>query len=124
MRISPDLSAPALLAEIGRRIERTRLERDLTQDQLATAASVGVATLRRLEDGRGATLTNFLRVLRALDLLAGLEATLPEPVPSPIQQLRLRGRQRRRASGRHRGAGPAPPAGEPEAWRWGDEEAP
>lgn len=124
MRITADLSDPALLAEIGRRIERTRLERDLTQEQLAVAASVGVATVRRMEGGRGATLTNFLRVLRALDLLGGLEVALPEPVPSPIQQLRLRGRERRRASGRHEEDHPPAPAGEPEAWRWGDEEAP
>lgn len=122
MKITADMTDPALLTELGARLERTRLERDLTQAQLAAAASVGVNTVKRLEGGEGATLTNVLRVLRALDLLGGLDRAIPEPVPSPMQQLRLRGLQRRRASGRH--AAPPPPApgeGDPGDWRWGDE---
>lgn len=112
-----------VLRELGARIERTRLERDLTQAQVADTASVGLNTLRRLEAGQGATLTNLIRVLRALDLIDGLDQLVPEPVASPIQQLRIAGARRRRASGRTPppddvAASPAP------EWRWGDEERP
>lgn len=120
MQILSDHSDETVLRELGARIERTRLERDLTQAQVADTASVGLNTLRRLEAGRGATLTNLVRVLRALDLVDGLDRLVPEPVESPIQQLRRARRVRQRASGRT-----PPPEGVPAApapgWRWGDE---
>jgi transcriptional regulator with XRE-family HTH domain len=112
-----------VLRELGARIERTRLERDLTQAQVADAASVGLNTLRRLEAGQGATLTNLIRVLRALDLIDGLDQVVPEPVASPIQQLRIAGARRRRASGRTSPPDDAAASPAPE-WRWGDEERP
>jgi putative transcriptional regulator len=121
MKLDAGHTDDTVLRELGSRIERTRLERDLTQAQLAHAASVGVNTVRRLEGGQGATLTNLIRVLRGLDLLDGIDRLVPEPAPSPIQQLRLEGRRRRRASGRRpalEDAATTPPVAE---WRWGDE---
>ena len=119
MHIDPLLTDDAVLAELGSRIERARLERNLTQRRLAEDASVSVSTLRRLEAGGGATVTNLVRVLRALELLEGLEQLVLEPVPSPIQQLRLAGRRRRRASGRR--ARERRPRGEGGTWVWADE---
>lgn len=126
MDFSSATTDDALLAEIGARIARTRLERNIPQDALAEAASVGVNTLRRMEAGRGSSLTNFLRVLRSLDLLEGLDRALPEPRMSPIQQLALHGRQRKRGTGRSgRGAQPMPntsPSGRATGWSWPDED--
>jgi transcriptional regulator with XRE-family HTH domain len=115
MRFDSRITDDAVLAEIGARIERTRLERNLTQRHVAHEAGVGERTLKRLEAGGGGNLTTLVRVLRALDLLPGLEALLPEPLPSPIQQARLAGARRRRAS--------EPPAPSPpeDGWTWGDE---
>jgi transcriptional regulator with XRE-family HTH domain len=115
MRFDSRITDDAVLAEIGARIERTRLERNLTQRHVAREAGVGERTLKRLEAGDGGNLTTLVRVLRALDLLPGLEALLPEPLPSPVQQARLRGARRRRAS--------EPPEAPPAdgRWAWGDE---
>lgn len=129
MRITSDAGDGAILEEIGERIARTRLDRNWTQEHLAGRASVGVTTLRRLEGGGGATLTNLVRVLRALDLLDALEAALPAPAPSPIAQLRTAGRVRRRASGRRDASSGGDAAGargrgdgDEAPWRWGDED--
>ena len=118
MRIESGLSDEAVLIELGRRIARARLERNIAQAELAAEAGIGMATLQRLEAGEAVALTSLIRVLRALGLLEGLERAVPEPLPSPLEQLALRGRRRRRA-GHPRGAG-----GEgvsEEGWRWGDE---
>jgi transcriptional regulator with XRE-family HTH domain len=123
MKLLPTHTDQTVLTELGARIERTRLERDLTQAQVADAASVGLNTLRRLEGGQGATLTNLIRVLRALDLIDGLDRLVPEPVASPIQQLKIAGARRRRASGRTPPPDTAPASPVPD-WRWGDEERP
>jgi transcriptional regulator with XRE-family HTH domain len=106
----------AVLAELGGRLARARLERGLTQAQLAAQAGVSKRTVERLEAGAVATqLSGFIRVCRVLELLDRLDALIPEPVPSPIAQLKLRGRQRRRAS-------TTPPAKTPgKKWQWGDE---
>lgn len=98
MQIGPMLTDAAVLGELGRRLKRTRLQRNLTQRRLAEEAGVSLATIRNLEDGKPSQLVTLIRVLRVLGMLGGLERAVPEPPPSPIEELRLRGRERRRAS--------------------------
>ncbi len=88
----------AIAAEIGRRIEQMRLERNLTQQQLADAVGLSRVSYGKLESGQ-AKLTNVIDVLRALDQLALVENFIPETTFSPIEQLKMKGRQRKRASG-------------------------
>jgi transcriptional regulator with XRE-family HTH domain len=114
MRFSNDLTDEATLRELGGRIARSRLDRNLTQQQLADAAGISRHTLLRLEDGHGVTLSALVRTLRALELLDGLEALVPQPLPSPLEQLERERGQRQRASGMH-GVDDA----EPGTWEWG-----
>ena len=118
MRITPELTDEAVLGELGRRIARTRRERNLTQRELAEEAGVERKALQRVEAGESVRLVSLVRVLRALGLLEALDGLVPEPAPSPIELLALEGRRRRRASGgrARRGASDLGPG-----WRWGDE---
>lgn len=119
MLIEGELTDQAVLDEVGRRLARVRLERNIGQSELAVEAGVGLATVQRLERGRSVALTSLIRVLRALDLLETLDRAVPEPLPSPVEQLQLRGRRRQRA-GSSRTARASEQASE-EPWRWGDE---
>ena len=115
MKITTSLQETSALKLIGERISRQRLEGNLTQAELATRAGVSKRTVERLEAGESTQLSNFLRILRALDLLDRIETLLPDLPPSPIDQLRLKGRQRLRASSvRETEAKSAP-------WTWKDE---
>ncbi|MGE0066160.1 MAG: helix-turn-helix domain-containing protein [Solirubrobacterales bacterium] len=116
MRIEAANSDDTVLAELGRRLSRTRLERNLSQERLAHEAGVSKATVERLEAGEPVRSTSLIRVLRSLGLLDALDRLVPEPLPSPVERLRLQGRQRQRARG---GAEPATENAGP--WRWGDE---
>jgi len=98
MRIDAQLTDAAILEQLGTRLKRTRLQRNLTQRRLAEEAGVSLATIRNLEDGKPSQLVTLIRAMRVLGLLGGLERAVPEPPPSPIEELRLRGRERRRAS--------------------------
>jgi len=118
MTIDGGLTDEAVLAELGRRIARTRLERNLTQSGLGTEAGVGLATVQRLEAGHAVRTTSLIRILRELELLDALNLLVPEPTPSPIELLSLHGKTRRRA-GSPRPAEPSPDESRP--WRWGDE---
>lgn len=118
MQIDPQNSDETILRELGQRLARTRLERNLSQQQLAHEAGVSKATIERLEAGESLKSTSLIRVLRALGLLASLDRLVPEPLPSPVERLRLQGRQRQRARGGRR----ENPQEEALPWRWGDEE--
>jgi len=88
----------AIAAEIGGRIEQMRLERNLTQQQLADRVGLSRVSYRSLVAGQGKFI-NFIAVLRVLDQLALVEQFVPETTFSPMEQLKLKGKQRQRASG-------------------------
>jgi transcriptional regulator with XRE-family HTH domain len=122
MQLNDLLTDPAVLSELGERLARQRLARNLTQPQLAETAGIGRATLQRLEHGESVQLTSLIRVLRALDLLPALDAAIPEAVVSPLAELaRAAQPARRRARGDEDEddedfhAGP---------WRWDGDEPP
>jgi transcriptional regulator with XRE-family HTH domain len=122
MKIDEYLTDEAVLAELGERLGRTRLERNLTQRELAAEAGVERKAVQRIEAGEPAKLTSLIRVLRALGLLDGLDRLVPEPLPSPIELLKLHGRSRQRASGKRLHSAPA--RGQTAPWHWGDERTP
>lgn len=88
----------AVAEEMGRRIEQLRLERNMTQQQLADAVGLSRVSYRKLAAGE-AKFVNVIAVLRVLDQLESLETLIPDSVFSPMEQLKLKGRRRRRASG-------------------------
>lgn len=114
MEITNHSSDEAALLELGRRLKRARLDRNLTQEQLAAEAGVSRQTVVRLEAGGAARLPAFVGVLRALGMLGALGSAIPEPLPSPIEQLEMQGRRRQRA--RRRSHDDSTKDG---SWTWG-----
>lgn len=100
MRIGGSETDEAILAELGTRVQRARLQRNITQADLATEAGVSRPTVQSIEDGRPSQLISVVRILRALGLAAGLDSVVPEATPSPIEMLEMRGGQRQRAGRR------------------------
>ncbi len=94
-----------MLAELGGRLARVRLARNLTQPELAREAGVGARTVARIESGESTHMTSLVRVLRALGLLGNVDALVPPPTPSPLELLRRQGKVRQRATGRRGGDG-------------------
>lgn len=116
MKFLEDASDEATLRELGSRVSRCRLNKNWTQSALAKAAGVSQRTVHRVEHGHSTQTSNLIRILRALDLLRNLEAFIPEPAISPMQQIKLNRKTRRRASTRSDTSKPKEP------WSWGDEE--
>ncbi len=98
MRIRQTSRTPAVLQELGHRIERLRLQRNQSLADLAEAAGVGTATLQRLETGRNANLKTVVQVLRALNRLGDLDNIIPDVEVSPFEISEARRTPRQRAS--------------------------
>lgn len=115
MDISKMLTDDAILAEIGSRIARYRIDSQMTQAELAEQAGVSKRTVERVEAGASSQFSTIIRILRILDLLQGLEHLVPEPAPRPLDLLKQKGKVRQRASSSK------PPDKAPKKWSWGDE---
>ena len=105
------------LRQLSARLVRHRLNRDLSQSDLARRAGISLRTLARLEAGEPVQLGSFLRVLLALDLGERLEQLVPDVPESPIQQLERAGAARRRASRRR-----TDPESGRVSWTWGKDQ--
>ncbi len=114
MEITKLLTDEAILVEIGARIARSRLDLQLTQADVAEQAGVSKRTVERIESGASAQMSSFIRILRVLELLPGLEQMIPEAGPSPMALLRRKGRLRQRASKRRQSVQADTP------WSWND----
>lgn len=65
-----------VIAMLCRRIKATRIEKNLSQIELAEIAEVGIATIKRIELGESITLHTLISVLRGLGELDQLNNLL------------------------------------------------
>ena len=115
MNIIDTLTDEAILAEIGDRVTRRRLEFQLTQAALAREAGVSKRTLEHLEAGANVQMSTVIRIFRVLDLLPGLDQALPDSKSRPIEVMTRKGKIRQRASSGGRDSR------EDKPWTWGDD---
>ncbi|HEX3849093.1 MAG TPA: helix-turn-helix transcriptional regulator [Steroidobacteraceae bacterium] len=119
MKIAAELTDAAVLQEIGERLERRRLDAELTQARLAEEAGVSKRTVERIESGRGTDFVMLLRVLRVLNLLDALDQWVPDLPQSPLVLLKGRGRARKRVGHARRPRdGAAEASATPPRWKW------
>lgn len=117
------MTESAVLSELGGRLARHRRERNWTQAQAAAEAGIGQATLQRAERGESVQMTSMIKLLRALGLLSGLDAAVPESIELPIARLEREapGVRRRVRHASPKPSGQPPVDGSRRRWRWGDE---
>ena len=92
------MSDRAILREIGRRLKRKRLEKNLSQQKLAELSGLNRTTIGEVERGSSFGILTLVQVLRALGALEELDSFLPDPGLSPLQLAKMKGKERQRAS--------------------------
>ena len=108
-----NVTSHSLRVELGARLARQRLARNVTQAALAKDAGIGLRTLRRVEAGEPSSLDSVLRIAISLGLAEGLMSGIPEQVIRPIERVESRGRERQRARPPKSGAQEKP-------WSWSE----
>ena len=106
-------SPEAIESELGQKLERLRLSKNINQSMLAKEAGVSRRTITRVENGEGISLDTLIRVIRALGVVDRLEALLPDPTTRPVERIKLGGRERKRARTKN--------TSDAGAWTWGSE---
>lgn len=92
------MSGAEILKELGNRIRNERLNANLSQNSLAVKAGVALRVLQNIEYGKTVAISNFLRVMRALNVLEQLDSFLPKSSYDPLEIVKLEGKRRKRAS--------------------------
>lgn len=106
-------SPEAIESELGQKLERLRLSKNINQSTLATEAGVSRRTITRVENGEGISLDTLIRVMRALGVVDRLATLLPDPTTRPVERIKLRGHERKRARKKK--------TADKGAWTWGPE---
>jgi transcriptional regulator with XRE-family HTH domain len=86
------MSDSAIVKEIGRLVKLIRLQKNITQQQLADQVGLNRTTISQLENGRTSSLLSFIQVLRGLNTLSEGSAI------SPLKLAKQEGLMRKNAS--------------------------
>lgn len=96
-----------LQIDLGERLRRLRLSRNIDQRAAAGKAGISERALRNLESGNGSTVETLLRTLKALGYTQGIEMLAPETTVDPLALLHnAKPPQRVRRSRRQQKVGP------------------
>lgn len=82
MKITSNETEAAILRELGTRIKQRRLSLNLTQAELAQRCGISASTEVRIENGDDSKLSNYIKILSALNLTANLDMLIPEEQPN------------------------------------------
>lgn len=91
------MSDSAIVKEIGRLVKLIRLQKNITQQQLADQVGLNRTTISQLENGRTSSLLSFIEVLRGLNMLEILNKFSEGPI-SPLKLAKKEGLMRKNAS--------------------------
>ena len=78
------LTDNAILVQMGTKLKEARIERNLSQKDLAAACGLSTFSISQMENGHNTSLLSLIMVLRALNRLEILEELLREKPMSPV----------------------------------------
>ena len=94
------MSDDRLALLLGEFIKHHRIVKNMSQEELGTAAGLSRPTISLMERGRSMNLNSIIRVLRVLDLLYLFDAIKISHTISPLEMLKMQEKQRKRSSKR------------------------
>jgi transcriptional regulator with XRE-family HTH domain len=92
------ISDRQILKELGKRLKVARINRNISQVELAERIGITSGTVHNAEKGKPASMMVWVAMLRAMGMLDQLDNFMPIQLISPIMLAEAQGRQRQRAS--------------------------
>jgi transcriptional regulator with XRE-family HTH domain len=91
-----EMSDPAIIEELGRRLKDLRMRKGLQQSELASLAGVSLFTISKIENGKAVSITMLIAVFRALNILENIGLLVPDKLQSPVMLRKLKGKTKYR----------------------------
>lgn len=110
----PILTSHAGITMLGTRLRNYRIDREMTQQELALRSGVSLRSLQNFENGKDIQLGNYIKLMVALGLADNLNMMIPDVTTRPSAYLQPHPRQRVRKS--------KTVAETPATFKWGDEQ--
>ena len=108
-----NMQEKGILSELSKRIKEYRLLYPMTQKELAEKSMVSLGTIKRFEKGEDISFLNVIKILKAMDLIAGLELLVADQEDRPsVKAGNKTIKQRVRKSEKN---------SDNDNWVWGDE---
>ena len=92
------LSNREIAEDIGRKIRRIRLNKNITREELQQITGIHSKTIGDAENGKNVTVITLISILRGLNALELLDRLLEEERVSPVALAMSKGKVRKRAS--------------------------
>lgn len=90
------MSNVAVVVQLGKFIKHTRIQKNITQAQLAESAGLNRWTISQIEKGESIGLMSLIQILRALDSLYVLSTFEITEEISPLEYAKLKKQQKKR----------------------------
>ena len=92
------MSDAVVVKSLCQSIKQMRLNKNISQEDLAERSGISRITISRMETGKAINLITFVQILRALENLELLNHLNIQPEISPIQVMEEREKYRKKAS--------------------------
>ena len=112
MQIQNNTLEKGVMTELAKRVKDYRISQNMTQKELAEKSYISEGTLKRFENGSEISLSNFIKILKALGLSQNFDLLIPDQRERPSFYAEDNAARRRVGKKRTK---------EPE-WEWGDGE--
>lgn len=89
--------------ELGQQVRDLRLRQNIDQQRLAEQSGVALNVVKRLEGGKGTTVSSLIKILRALGRVEWLSTLAPAISISPLQMLHAKPARQRASRTRRTG---------------------
>lgn len=96
------MSDVAVVEQLGKFIKHTRIQKNITQAQLAESAGLNRWTISQIEKGESIVLMSLIQILRALDSLYVLSTFEITEEISPLEYAKLKKQQKKRVRNNNR----------------------
>lgn len=78
MRIVGNENEQTIIKELGFRIKQYRIALNITQNGLADKCGLSSSTVVRMENGEDSKISNYIKIMTGLGLLANIDILIPE----------------------------------------------
>ena len=90
-----ELTSQAILKELARRVKNYRVDMELSQAEFAQKAGISLRSVVNFENGADVKFSNFIKILKVLELADNLELLVPDVTKRPSSFLETKKHKQR-----------------------------